>query len=328
MPFTPDDYQRFAFGVDHAAFDDAGAWLPQRIGAAMTPIYSDQEGKVIRRNCTAGIGLRFASDARAIRLAWRTSHPARARFRGSLVVDGGAPMPIGSTDGQGAWSGVIDAGGNGAMRTIELHLPHTCRAEIASIELDNGARMAPAPPLGKRWLVYGDSITQGMDATLPTDTVINRCARALGLHARNLGVGGAINNPLLAETVPDFPFDLVSIAYGTNDYNLDVPAADFAARTRRLVAALAKRNPAAPIILITPLTWIDGETQPNKIGQTLADLRRAIAPIADEFAGVRLVEGTDLMPHDAALFADKVHPNDAGFAVYADNLLPHLRAAL
>lgn len=324
MKLTPDHYQQFAFGVDHAAFDE-GEWQPQRISTAMMPLYSANDGQITRRMCTAGVGLRFASDTTSIHLAWRTSFAARARYCGSLTIDGGEPIAFGSHDTEGAWSGEIFSEGDGQSHTFEIHLPHTCRADIVSINLDDSANLTTAKPHKNRWLVYGDSITQGMDATLPTNNVISRCARILSFKAHNLGIGGAVIDERLADLVPDIPFDLASIAYGANDFNHNIPAKTFAANTHRLVAALTARNPDAPIVLITPLIWLDNENKPNEVGETMDDLRRSLTPIGEAFAKVRLVDGASLVPGNDAMLPDKVHPSDAGFAAYATNLLSHLQ---
>jgi lysophospholipase L1-like esterase len=54
-----------------------------------------------------------------------------------------------------------------------------------------------------------------------------------------------------------------------------------------------------------------------------------ISALCADNPDVRVLRGEPLMPRDAANFVpDGVHPNDEGFARYAENLAPALKALL
>ena len=51
------------------------------------------------------------------------------------------------------------------------------------------------------------------------------------------------------------------------------------------------------------------------------DLERMIRLATEELPNVKVISGTDFVPHDISYFADlRLHPNDKGFAHYAENL--------
>ena len=77
-----------------------------------------------------------------------------------------------------------------------------------------------------------------------------------------------------------------------------------------------------PVLLITPL-WT-GNDFPSGPKGSLEEFGRAIAKTARSFKSVHVVNGMELIPHDAAYFADGVHPNELGFLHYAINLIPHV----
>jgi len=72
--------------------------------------------------------------------------------------------------------------------------------------------------LGKRWLVHGDSITQGANVSVPTMTWVDLTARKLGLAAVNLGIGGhgKAEPALAADIAARDDFDILSLHIGTN----------------------------------------------------------------------------------------------------------------
>jgi hypothetical protein len=59
-----------------------------------------------------------------------------------------------------------------------------------------------------------------------------------------------------------------------------------------------------------------------------ADAEALIRRIAGAYETVTLIRGWDLVPHDETLYGDlRLHPNDAGFDFYFQNLLARLSAA-
>jgi lysophospholipase L1-like esterase len=86
-------------------------------------------------------------------------------------------------------------------------------------------------------------------------------------------------------------------------------------------------HPGVPIVVASPVVRPDAEATPNKLGATLADLRRAMEEAATAVADdlLTLVPGGEVL--DAALLADGVHPGDEGHRVLADVFGSAVRAA-
>ena len=74
-------------------------------------------------------------------------------------------------------------------------------------------------------------------------------------------------------------------------------------------------HPETPIVVVSPVVRPDAEDTPNRLGATLADLRRAMAGVAAE-RDVLLVGGRELIgPHR---LADGIHPDDEGHRILAE----------
>lgn len=325
MKLSPQQLTKFATGTSTSQMVD-DAWTYGRIPPAMRPLYEGTEAFQIRMASGAGVRFRFASDTRKIAIHLRYGMMARQIFQGTLLVDDHA-HPFGPEQQQDEWQGVIFQQPHATQREFEIWLPNMCETHVVAVEVDDDATLSPASPLQQRWLIYGDSITQGMTSSLPHLNVAGRCTRMLGVDALNLGVGGACADVELAATIPDYEYDVVSIAYGTNDYNGNVPVQTYQANVTRLVAALRAKRPGRPIVVITALTWHEVKAV-NDNGESLQDFRDALSCLPRDFEEVVLVQGNDLVPDEVGFFVDNVHPNDEGFERYAAGLLPYLHEAL
>lgn len=319
----------YALGCQRTELVD-GALAFHRIIEPMRAIYSGQPGSVARMESTPCVRLRFRSDTGRLGIALRFGEPTHVNARNYLCqvrVDGDAGRVFGpdTPTEKMDWTGEIFSGPAGVARLFDIWLPHKARCDLLAIEIDDGAEVTPAEPLKTRWLAWGDSITQGMQATVPLSTHVARIAAERNFDVLNLGVGGAMLDARLADGVPDWPWDVASIAYGTNDFSMGVPPETVAGNAERLLRALSASRPGRPILLITTLPWVN-RTKLNTLGLLLPPYRQALAGAAADFPQVRVIDGTTMVPEDASLFADGVHPNDAGFAAYAAALGPLLQA--
>lgn len=325
MKISLDHLQQFATGCFGSIIEN-NAWHALRLPAPLANYYRQAEGSRIRLECPSSVRLRLVTDATRLSLGLKFGAAARPLFQGVVLADGKESSTFGPQEAQYDWHGVIFEQEQPQQRTLDIWLPHLSRADVTTLEVNDGASIEAAPSLPLRWLAYGDSITQGMTGTLPTRTHIARCALALEAEVFNLGIGGAKLDEVLGQNVPEGEFDLISIAYGTNDFNQNIPVETYIANARLLLTALREKT-TAPIVLITTLTWA-GRTEANTAGLLLDDYRKELKAIASEFDGIHVVDGTSLIPDGVEYFVDNVHPNDAGFELYASNLLPHLQQAL
>ena len=108
--------------------------------------------------------------------------------------------------------------GEGEKR-VTVYFPWSMAVKFTEISLDDGALVEPCESK-KKLLAFGDSITHGYDAMRPSVHYVQRLCEALGYEQVNKGIGAEIYRPALARLAEDFTPDLITVAYGTNDWNL------------------------------------------------------------------------------------------------------------
>ena len=81
------------------------------------------------------------------------------------------------------------------------------------------------------------------------------------------------------------------------------------------------------IFMLSPI-WRRDQDRITDVGE-FNRVEAHLASIAESLPNVTLISGYDLVPHDSVYFSDEyLHPNDAGFSYYAENLLKKLQEHL
>lgn len=175
-------------------------------------------------------------------------------------------------------------------------------------------------------MAYGDSITHGFHSLYTSNTYATRLADALGATIMNKAIGAEVYFPELAKIKSDFDPDIVTVAYGTNDW-VSVDQNTFISNCSRFLQHLRNNYPNAPIIVITPIWRADNDR--NDGFSDFCDIDTIIRGIANGVENVSVIQGIDLVPHDRQLYGDgRIHPNDKGFESYAENLVNKLKEIL
>lgn len=212
---------------------------------------------------------------------------------------------------------------------VTIYLPcHGRGGVIREIELTNASTVERCA-YDCKMLFLGDSITQGWESKYDTLSFAYRTSNFFNAESVIQGIGGARFHP---ESVVPLPFDpdYLFIAFGTNDFDFynhnEDPAGDF----QKVVADYLDRIHALyrnkTVFVISPIPrLLQEESQ-------LALFRTFCKTVGNEALMREMIhiDGHTLMPLCLPLFADeKVHPNDNGFSVYAENLIrqvhPHVR---
>jgi lysophospholipase L1-like esterase len=318
------DMEKWMINTLSALQTDDG-WKPQRFTESQYREYAKTEARLLRSRCPAGVGLEFRTDASLLKLDFKVVGTTRKFAYFDLFVDGSWRAsdrfdPIDSGMGKTATFALPD---DGAMHRVTLYLPHTVELVLLGITLSPGAAMEPAESRPKRYLALGDSITQGILAKHPAGTYPMRIANQLNMQLLNQGVGGYVfEEASLDEALPYQP-DLITVAYGTNDWNICHSIEEFRDKCSRYMRKLARLFPDAPIVVLTPLWRLNAE-EITAVG-AFTDIHRAIAEICEPLTNVTVLDGLNLLPHLPELFADKVHPTDEGSAQMALSMLKFLR---
>ena len=206
-------------------------------------------------------------------------------------------------------------------KNLRIVLPHSAFAGIYEIELENATFVIPVKP-HKTLVAYGDSITQGYDSVHPSNTYAMRLAEYLGAELYNKGIGGAQFIPRLAGLADGLTPDLVTVAYGTNDWNC-VTKDVFRANAEGFFENIVNKYPDTPIIAFSPI-WRKDFDREMPFGK-FNEVEEVIKEVCGKFESVKFVSGIDLVEHREDLFGDlNLHPNDKGFEYYFKNIIKNL----
>lgn len=280
-----------------------------------------------------GATLRFASAAGRItaRLRYSEGHVSRTARNGTglILVDGfwrpewGFAHPAGGVSRDVRHIDVaLPTPGDGAMHDYELVMPYGDSVEFCGLDAD-AAIISPKPRLRARWVAYGDSVTQGFDASHVGTTYAWLVAQRRGWELLNLGIGGRCCTPDDAEAIAGCAADLITVAIGVNDWQCGTAPATYGSRLANLLSRLRAAAPAVRIAAITPL-WVGPDWKPQQACAPLADYRTAAAAAAQGL-DVESIDGAGLIDHDPGMFNQvAVHPNDNGFAQMAGRLADRL----
>ena len=142
----------------------------------------------------------------------------------------------------------------------------------------------------------------------------------------NKAIGAEVYFPELAEIKSDLQPDIVTVAYGTNDW-VSVDKNTFTNNCSRFLQSLSNNYPNAQIIAITPIWRADNDR--NDGFSDFFEIDTFIRNIAKDIENISVIQGIDLVPHDRQLYGDgRIHPNDKGFEYYAENLVNKLKEVL
>lgn len=303
--------------------------VPVRFTEKQMKLYSKEERFRIRSLCPAGICLDFVSDTRSVELHYSLGSMVRKWAYFDIWLDGAMVASLGSEtleEDQGKISYELQVGlKDGVQRRWTIYLPQNAMLTIHSLLLSEGAALGAAKPQRRSLLCLGDSITQGMDAKKPSSTYAVLLSRMLEMNLLNHGVGGYVfDTDSLDESLPYNP-DLITIAYGTNDWGRFETLDRFRHHCAEFMAKADKLYSGIPMYVLTPY-WRADQDKEVPMG-TLQQLSETLREVAGAYPNVTVVDGQKLIPHLPALFGDAyLHPNDEGFLHIAMNLFKQMAA--
>lgn len=304
-------------------------WLPRRFTEEQLKEYSKQELHRIRSECTAGVSLDFMTDSPWLELDYSLARSLREYALFDVYLDG-------------AWLGayqseqlsenrpdtirlnLYESLGQKQVKRVTIYLPHSAIVLLLELRLSNQAQMFEASVHSRKLLCMGDSITQGMVAKRPSLTYPVQLSRGLGMELLNQGVGGYIHNEQVLDGALPWKPDLITLAYGTNDWTQAESLEQFVSNCQSFYDKLRLLYPDVPIIAWTPLWRADWEKPRNACG--FLEFAAVMEKIVASYDRVQVLKGMELMPHDPALFLDGVHPTDEGFQRLSTNLLTLISA--
>ena len=322
LELSPRDYVRGAA----EAVESGGEWTFHRFLPGQAQAYRDAGNEDFYRKtfATAGVRLTFRTDAESLSFDYRFAYGSSRKFGFfDICVDGAIVAHFGLDEDDGARHHVEATLGQGE-KDVEIYFPWSRQAFVSNLALD-GATFATPLRRSRTMLSFGDSITQGYDAQYPSLAYAEAIARLLGADNTNKAIGGDRFFPALLEEPDTFQPDIVLVAYGTNDWRRCEPA-DVRARAKAFYERLATLYPAARILAVTPI-WRADPPSDSVFGEDVRCIGRIIQDACKDIPNAAVIPGYNLVPHLPEFFSDlRLHPNDIGFALYAQNLLREITA--
>lgn len=306
-------------------WDAEGFGTPLRLTPEQTDFYSRTESDFSRARASAGVCLECHTDADALSFEYCLS-PGSSRDLWGFDLYLGRRL-FAHTEGTlsgphaGVWKVPLPQG----EKHLRLFLPNLAVTSLRDVEL-TGASYAHRPIHPRRLLCFGDSITQGYATHFPSMTLANLLGLKLDAALLNQGMAGEVFYGGSLQKLPDFPPDLILIAYGTNDWQSKTKSA-FRRDAEAYLRTVRAFWPEAFAAVLTPIWRIDRDTPFTK-GFLFPHVREILEEICESIPGMRVINGENLLPPVKELMEDrKVHPNELGFQIYAERVFQEISTA-
>lgn len=282
---------------------------------------------------SAGIAVRFVTDAMTIRARWTLTSARLAMPH--MAATGVSGLDLYVRDGGGKWrwlscarptkqsnSVTMTAGIPAGKRTFMLYLPLYNGVSKVEIGIPKGSMLAAAAARPKSHakpiVFYGTSITHGACASRPGMVHTAILGRRFDRPVINLGFSG---NGRMEPEVVKLIAEIDAAVY-VFDCLPNIQAADVLARTKPCVEIIRKAHPTTPILLVEDRSYADSFLVTGKRERNRTS-REALRKVYDELkrAGdshLFYLEGEHLLGNDNEGTVDSSHPTDLGFMRQAD----------
>lgn len=277
---------------------------------------------------SAGMAVRFVTDAAAIHARWALTSPRLAMPHMAATGVSGLDLYVRDDTGQWRWLACAQptkqtntvklvSGIPSGERTYMLYLPLYNGVSSVEIGIPKDGFLAAARPrpeaLRKPIVFYGTSITHGACASRPGMVHTAILGRRFDRPVINLGFSG---NGRLETEVVEFIAEIDAAVY-VIDCLPNVSAEQVTARTSPCVEILRAAHPKTPILLVEDRSYANahlliGRRERNETS------RRALRKVYEELeaAGDRhlyYLQGEHLLGDDSEGTVDSSHPTDLGF---------------
>jgi lysophospholipase L1-like esterase len=293
---------------------------------------------------SAGMLVRFETDAAAIHARWSVLNPALALPHMPATGVSGLDLYARDVQGRDRWLAVakpvqqkmelklvgpVDALPDGRKRLYTVYLPLYNGTESLEIGVDPKASFDPVAPRKEKPIVfYGTSILHGACASRPGMAFPAILGRRFNRPTVNLGFSG---NGRMEPEVVALLAELDPCLYAIDALPNMTPE-QVAERSGPLVRQLRKARPDTPILLVedrsfTAAPFLKG-SRDGHAARRAALKKTYDALLADGVKGLGYLEGEALLGDDGEGATDGSHPNDLGMVRYADAYEKELKKLL
>ncbi len=324
MKLTINEIKRITFGAA-AVEENHGAFSFHRFTREQTETYAKHRLDLFQKTfASAGIRFSFYTNAEAMHLDYRMTVASSRMFSWFDVYEDGVLTSHFGGEGKLFMSGHADITFAPGEKRVEIYFPWSRVTQLSEIELD-GELISPCVR-SRSMLCFGDSITHGYDAIYPSLSYASLLAKELDADAINKGIGGETFFPQLAKLKDNIAPDIITVAYGTNDWS-SLTRDTFESDCTEFYSSLCELYPKAKIFAITPI-WRADKDRETKFGTLHSELNKIMRGLLKELPVIP-IDGYTLTPHDTKFYSDEyLHPNDLGFSCYARELTRQIKKYL
>ena len=231
--------------------EENGIFTFRRFTDRQAELYETVNDFRVKVPATSGVRLEFVTDASKFSFDYRINIASSRRFYYFDVFVDGIMMQHFGHEGLAEAASTLTVKLPEGSHRVAVYFPNLAKATLSNLTLDDGATLEPVKK-SRRLLCYGDSITQGYDAKYSSQTYANLLADRLDAEMVDQGIGGEVFRPELIDPDMDFDPDIITVAYGTNDWSgqehdRTVQCAN------EFYARLRATYPKAKIFAITPI---------------------------------------------------------------------------
>lgn len=308
-----------------------GMFVPHRFTAKQRDFYKNSNPDFYKKTfASAGIKLDFETDADNLSFdcVMRQSSSRPFCFT-DVYCDGIMLAHLGEKITEPSLSMHVSVPLPSGKHRVTVYFPNLVSVAVGDLSLDGASYFVPHKPKYKFYCV-GDSITQGYDAIYPSLSYANKIGAHFDAETLNQAIGGEIFNPGMPDGELPFKPDLVTIAYGTNDWSHQTSVESFQSNARGFFKRITEIFSGVKTVYISPI-WrsaLEGEPYDRPIPR-FSEGVKMLEEIASEFPEIITVHGSELTPHVEDFYSDGyLHPNDLGFSVYSEKLVGKLEKLL
>ncbi len=201
-------------------------------------------------------------------------------------------------------------------KRVTVYFPCLSSSQIKDFRIDSDAGIKKIQKKQK-FMFFGDSITQGYTSEFPSLSYANLIGRKFNAEIINQAIGGECFDVKHLNNLPEFAPEIIFVAYGTNDWTTEK---NITATATEYFNKLTMLYPCAKIIDILPIWRTDIRIKNEIKKYTFDDARNSIRNVCAKYDNVIVFDGFDYIPHFQNFYFDHVHPNELGYAYYADAL--------
>lgn len=214
---------------------------------------------------------------------------------------------------------------------VTIYFPWTFETKLNEVYLSDNSIIKEVTH-DRKILAIGDSITQGYISEYPSLSYASIVGFDLDVELVNQGIGGYYFNPdSLTDNLNKFNFDLVTLAYGTNDYVRCECKYEFIEHAKSYIDKLLGIFEKDRILAILPIYRADNDYH-NEVRNLYKEYKfeesiSILKSIYDQY-GIQYIEEVGI-PHLNEFYApDGTHPNEFGFQIYGKNVSNRIKKLL